>query len=162
MANKIEQDSIYPSFVDARISFSNEFADSSNQILQHTFSSISSQEHTKYKEAPVSSDFNFNVENYGLVSAADEIFFGGVLLPMEKTNDQRKVVKTTTTLRDEIISGQDSDRTVSKGFRSNWWKLGLNKSKKIHYNNNNNIVKFDSHITKKSQNCLASILESDD
>ncbi|KAG7582519.1 hypothetical protein ISN44_As08g021130 [Arabidopsis suecica] len=147
MANAVEQSSLYPSFVDARISFSNDFADSDSR--KQTASRMEDQ--MKYKEAPVSSDFKFNVENLGFTSAADEIFFGGVLLPLEKTT-QRKV----TTLRDEL-SAQDSDRTIlSKGSR-NWWKLGLNKSKKIHSNNNINF-----HLPHKSQNCLASILESDD
>ncbi|KAJ0264447.1 hypothetical protein HA466_0028080 [Hirschfeldia incana] len=150
MANTVEQDSMYSSFVDARISFSNDFADSDRLKLHQTISSR--QDQMKYKEAPVSSDFKFNVENYGFISAADEIFFGGVLLPLEKTH-QRKV----TTLREEL-SLQDSDRVNSKGSR-NWWKLGLNKSKKIHSKNNNN---NSFHLPHKSQNCLASILESDD
>ncbi|CAN6885435.1 unnamed protein product [Brassica oleracea var. botrytis] len=149
MANTVEQDAMYPSFVDARISFSNDFADSDHLTLHQTISSRKDQ--MKYKEAPVSSDFKFNVENYGFISAADEIFFGGVLLPLEKTR-QRKV----TTLREEL-SVQDSDRTNSKGSR-NWWKLGLSNPKKIHSKNNNN----NFHLPHKSQNCLASILESDD
>lgn len=140
MANAVEQSSLYSSsFVDARISFSNDFADSdhSSSQLQETISRAHDQ--MKYKEAPVSSDdFKFNVENFGFTSAADEIFFGGVLLPLEKTT-QRKV----TTLREEL-SAQDSDRTISKGSR-NWWKLGLNKSKKIHSNN------INFHLPHKSQ-----------
>ncbi|XP_010466052.1 PREDICTED: uncharacterized protein LOC104746305 [Camelina sativa] len=151
MANAVEQSSLYSSsFVDARISFSNDFADGTNHSrsqLQETISRAHDQ--MKYKEAPVSSDFKFNVENLGFTSAADEIFFGGVLLPLEKTT-QRKV----TTLREEL-SAQDSERTISKGSR-NWWKLGLNKSKKVHSNN------INFHLPHKSQNCLASILESDD
>ncbi|KAL1202842.1 hypothetical protein V5N11_011211 [Cardamine amara subsp. amara] len=144
MANTVEKSSMYSSFVDARISFSNDFADSdSKQTVPRTHDQM------KYKEAPVSSDFKFNVENYGFISAADEIFFGGVLLPLEKT--QRKV----TTLREELSSQDSSDRTISKGSRS-WWKLGLNKSKKIHSNN------INFHLPHKSQKCLASILESDD
>lgn len=141
MASSVEQASLYSSFVDARISFSNDFADStdhsSSSQLPHTFSS-SRQDQMKYKEAPVSSDFKFNVENYGFISAADEIFLGGVLLPLEKT--QRKV----TTLRDELSAQDHSDRTISKVPR-NWWKLGLNKSKKFHSNNNN------LHLPHKSQ-----------
>uniref|UniRef100_A0A1J3KAQ3 Uncharacterized protein n=1 Tax=Noccaea caerulescens TaxID=107243 RepID=A0A1J3KAQ3_NOCCA len=152
MANTVEQASMYSSFVDARISFSNDFADSdhhSGSQLHQTVSS-SRQDQMKYKEAPVSSDFKFNVESYGFISAADEIFFGGVLLPLEKTHE-RKV----TTIREEL-NAQDSDRTISKGSR-NWWKLGLYKSKKIHSNNNN-----INYLPQKSQNCLASILESSD
>ncbi|KAF8054811.1 hypothetical protein N665_1312s0004 [Sinapis alba] len=151
MANTVEQDSLYSSFVDARISFSNDFADSDHLKLHQTISSR--QDQMKYKEAPVSSDFKFNVENYGFISAAaDEIFFGGVLLPLEKTQTRK-----ATTLREEL-SVQDSDRTISKGSR-NWWKLGLSKPKKIHSKNNNN---NSFHLPHKSQNCLASILESDD
>ncbi|EOA31643.1 hypothetical protein CARUB_v10014845mg [Capsella rubella] len=148
MANAVEQSSLYSSsFVDARISFSNDFADSSQETIPRAHDQV------KYKEAPVSSDFKFNVENFGFTtSAADEIFFGGVLLPLEKAT-QRKVT-TTTTLREEL-SAQDSDRTNSKASRS-WWKLGLNKSKKIHSNN------INFHLPNRSQNCLASILESDD
>ncbi|CAH8372858.1 unnamed protein product [Eruca vesicaria subsp. sativa] len=149
MANTVEQDSMYSSFVDARISFSNDFADSDRSCSQLHQTVSSRQDQMKYKEAPVSSDFKFNVENYGFISAADEIFFGGVLLPLEKTH-QRKV----TTIREEL-SVQDSDRANSKGSR-NWWKLGLSKPKKIQSKNNS------FHLPHKSQNCLASILESDD
>ncbi|KFK39240.1 hypothetical protein AALP_AA3G218600 [Arabis alpina] len=146
MANTIEQSSLYSSFVDARISFSNDFADSSD----HMSKTVSrAQDLMKYKEAPVSSDFKFNVENnYGFISAADEIFLGGVLLPLEMTQ------KKMTTLREELCA-QDSDLTISKSSR-NWWKLGLNKSKKVHSNNNS------FTLPNKSQKCLASILESDD
>lgn len=129
MANTVEQSSIYSSFVDARISFSNDFADSTDHMSKTVSRAL---DQVKYKEAPVSSDFKFNVENYGFISAADEIFLGGVLLPLEKTQ------KKMTTLRDEL-SAQDSDRTISKSSR-NWWKLGLNKSKKFHSNNNNNFT----------------------
>ncbi|VVA98195.1 unnamed protein product [Arabis nemorensis] len=146
MANTVEQSSLYSSFVDARISFSNDFADSSD----HMSKTVSrAQDQMKYKEAPVSSDFKFNVENYGFISAADEIFLGGVLLPLEKTQ------KKMTTLREELSAQDHPDRTISKSSR-NWWKLGLNKSKKVHSNNNS------FTLPNKSQNCLASILESDD
>ncbi|XP_027157882.1 uncharacterized protein LOC113759505 [Coffea eugenioides] len=96
-----------------RISFSNDFADT-QQPTKHDHS---------YREAPVSSDFEFSVSGYNMISA-DEVFFKG------------KIVPTKTTLRDELLV-EDDDMDVSsprlhKGM-SRWKeRLGLKRSS-IHH-----------------------------
>ncbi|XP_059624727.1 uncharacterized protein LOC132267605 [Cornus florida] len=77
-----------------RISFSNDFVDSSNHSHHRERSS---------REAPVSSDFEFSVTNYSMMSA-DELFFKGRLLPYKDcgSNHCQK-----TTLRDELLVGDD-------------------------------------------------------
>lgn len=111
-----------------RISFSSDFVDI--------------QQSLKYQEQrsaapPVSSssDFEFSVSNYNMMTA-DELFFEGRLLPYKDSN------RTVTTLREELLveeeEGDDEDdnddasqRPTSRPGR---WKgfLGLKKS----HNNN--------------------------
>ncbi|KGN62010.1 uncharacterized protein LOC101205218 [Cucumis sativus] len=105
-----------------RISFSSDFVDI--------------QQSLKYQEQrsaapPVSSssDFEFSVSNYNMMTA-DELFFEGRLLPYKDSN------RTATTLREELLveeeEGEDEDdndasqRPTSRGR----WKgfLGLKKS----------------------------------
>nr|GMC85437.1 uncharacterized protein LOC109161269 [Ipomoea batatas] len=96
-----------------RISFSNDFADSQHP-KRHDHS---------YKEAPVSSDFEFSVPTYNIISA-DEVFFKGKLLPLKEKSTK------TTTLRDELL--QDSDDDYGDLFlkgTSRWReRLGLKRS----------------------------------
>ncbi|KAL8528673.1 hypothetical protein ACS0TY_006210 [Phlomoides rotata] len=68
-----------------RISFSNDFAESSHNNKG------------AYTDAPVSSDFEFSVNNYSMMSA-DELFSKGKILPLKPK---------TTTLRDELRSQVD-------------------------------------------------------
>lgn len=78
-----------------RISFSNDFVD----IQQITKPERSS------RDAPVSSDFEFSVSNYSMMSA-DELFFKGRLLPFkDNCNNQ---MQRTTTLRDELLVDDDA------------------------------------------------------
>lgn len=72
--------------VSPRISFSNDFVDTQQ---------ISKQEKSCRSEAPVSSDFEFSVTNYSMMSA-DELFFKGRLLPFKDNNKK-------TTLREELL-----------------------------------------------------------
>lgn len=97
-----------------RISFSNDFADSQHP-KRHDHS---------YKEAPVSSDFEFSVPSYNIISA-DEVFFKGKILPLKE-----KSTKSTTTLRDELLSAADDDYgdIFSKGTRRWKERLGLKRS----------------------------------
>lgn len=80
--------------MDPRISFSNDFADTAE---------LSSVKHENiYREAPVSSDFEFSVKNYTMTSA-DDIIFEGMLLPL-KANSKK------TTLKEELLVDDDDNK----------------------------------------------------
>ncbi|XP_041015841.1 uncharacterized protein LOC121258395 [Juglans microcarpa x Juglans regia] len=119
-----EQQSLCTPTVDPRISFSNDSLEIQQSATKH--------ENT-YREAPVSSEFDFCVKNYTMMSA-DELFFKGMLLPVKNSciNQQRKM-----TLRDELSVDDDyedvSPRIPKNGNR--WrerlgFKKGLSSSKK--------------------------------
>lgn len=79
-----------------------------------------------YRDAPVSSDFEFSVTNYSMMSA-DELFSQGRLLPLkESSNNQFQ----KTTLRDELMVEDDRDFSLRPPKSSTKWKgfLGLKKS----------------------------------
>lgn len=100
-----------------RISFSNDFVD----IQQ------ASKQERSFRDAPASSDFEFSVTNYSMMSA-DELFFKGRLLPFKDNYNNQ--MQRTTTLRDELLVGDDDDdvsRRPPKGPTR--WKglLGLKK-----------------------------------
>ncbi|KAG6394676.1 hypothetical protein SASPL_145265 [Salvia splendens] len=98
-----------------RISFSNDFVESS------------SRSHSRYRDAPVSSDFEFSVTNYSMMSA-DELFSKGRLLPLKEGKN--------TTLRDELQNDDDEDEDDQDQDRQHppknptRWRgfLGLRKS----------------------------------
>ncbi|KAG6576953.1 uncharacterized protein LOC111430534 [Cucurbita moschata] len=79
--------------MDPRISFSNDFADTKQPFKLENM----------YREAPVSSDFEFTVKNRCMIPA-DEMFFEGKLLPL-KNSSRNLLVKTT--LRDELKVNED-------------------------------------------------------
>lgn len=104
--------------ISPRISFSNDFVDSQQ-------ASIIKQERSS-RDTPVSSDFEFSVSNYSMMSA-DELFFKGRLLPFKDTQIQ----KTTTTLREELLVDDDEHEDFSlRPPKGSSWKgfLGLRKS----------------------------------
>ncbi|XP_061337769.1 uncharacterized protein LOC133284712 [Gastrolobium bilobum] len=106
-----------------RISFSNDFVD----VQQAT-----KQERSSRSEAPVSSDFEFSTTNHSMMSA-DELFFKGRLLPF-KDNCINQVQRATTTLREELLVGDDDEYQgfslrPPKGSSTKWKGfLGLRKS----------------------------------
>ncbi|XP_027348509.1 uncharacterized protein LOC113860083 [Abrus precatorius] len=110
--------------VSPRISFSNDFVD----LQQAT----TKQERSSRSDAPaVSSDFEFSVTNYSMMSA-DELFFKGRLLPF-KDNCNNQVQRATTTLREELLVDDDEYQDFSlrppKGSSTRWKGfLGLRKS----------------------------------
>ncbi|KAF7809823.1 uncharacterized protein G2W53_036566 [Senna tora] len=112
--------------ISPRISFSNDFVDSHSQQA-----SIIKQERSS-RDAPVSSDFEFSVSNYSMMSGADELFFKGRILPFKDTQIQRP----TTTLREELLAVDDDDEGFQdfslrppKGSSTSWKGfLGLRKS----------------------------------
>ncbi|KAH7517972.1 hypothetical protein FEM48_Zijuj09G0121100 [Ziziphus jujuba var. spinosa] len=108
--------------MDPRISFSNDFADTTQLSIKHD---------NIYREAPVSSDFEFSVNNYKMISA-DEAIFEGMLLPLKdnSTNQPRK-----TTLKDELLLDDDDEDNYEQMFLRpskslGRWKerLGLKKA----------------------------------
>ncbi|WCJ31119.1 hypothetical protein M5689_012631 [Euphorbia peplus] len=119
-----------------RISFSNDFADSQQILKNH--------HEIRPSSSNVSSDFEFSVSNYSMMSA-DELFCKGRFLPF-KNNSSNQAQRTT--IRDELLAGDDDHHQVSlrppKGASSARWRglLGLKRShigsKKIDNNNNNN------------------------
>ncbi|KAG2705415.1 hypothetical protein I3760_05G052400 [Carya illinoinensis] len=120
-----EQQSLCTPTVDPRISFSNDFAD----IQQPT------KHENTYREAPVSSEFEFSVKNYSMMSA-DELFFKGMMLPVKnsRTNQQRKM-----TLRDELSVDDDDYEDVFPRIPKNGsrWieRLGLKKGLSLYPTN---------------------------
>ncbi|XP_041990523.1 uncharacterized protein LOC121741706 [Salvia splendens] len=80
-----------------------------------------------YREAPVSSDFEFSVRNYSMISA-DEVFFDGKMLPSRESFTKAK------TLRDELLSSDDGCEDVSsrRAKGTNRWRerFGLKRTPK--------------------------------
>ncbi|KAB1207097.1 hypothetical protein CJ030_MR7G011418 [Morella rubra] len=122
MFNTEQQGLCNPS-VDPRISFSNDFADIPHPTKHENI----------YREAPVSSEFEFSVKDYSMITA-DEAFFKGMLLPVKNscTNQQRKM-----TLRDELSVDDDYEEVFPRipKSASRWrerlgLKKGLSPSKK--------------------------------
>lgn len=106
-----------------RISFSNDFAESRHERTAAAATAAAA--------TPASSDFEFfPVANCSsTMSGADELFFKGRLLPYKDSG----CPKTTTTLRDELLAGEDGDGDgVAQGRppKGSKWKgfLGLRKS----------------------------------
>ncbi|CDP02489.1 unnamed protein product [Coffea canephora] len=120
--------------ISPRISFSNDFIESSSSSI--TSHSTSHRPHMvrTYRDAPVSSDFEFSVSNYSMMSA-DELFSQGRLLPLKENCGTRQFQKTTT-LRDELqqVEEEDDEDDIFSlrppKSSSTRWKgfLGLKKS----------------------------------
>lgn len=101
-----------------RISFSNDFVDLQQAMKQ--------QERRSDTHIPVvSSDFEFSVTNYSMMSA-DELFSKGRLLPYK----DNKIQRATTTLKQELLHNDDEYDSFSLRPPKGRWKglLGLRKS----------------------------------
>ncbi|KDP42305.1 hypothetical protein JCGZ_01629 [Jatropha curcas] len=118
-----DQQSLFTSSMNPRISFSSDFAESQEAIKY---------ERKSYREAPVSSDFEFSVPNYSMIPA-DEIFCKGMILPLKEncTNQLRKM-----TLRDELlVDDEDEDEfdALPRVHKSSvWWKERLSLKRSTH------------------------------
>ncbi|KAF2321207.1 hypothetical protein GH714_035492 [Hevea brasiliensis] len=136
-----EQQGLYTSSMDPRISFSSDFADAQEAIKYEK----------SYREAPVSSDFEFSVRNYSMIPA-DEIFCKGMILPLKDncTNQLRKM-----TLRDELLVDDDEDDDFAALPRvqksSGWWKerLGLRRGHIASKKGDRNIEVFQGIVEEK-------------
>ncbi|KAM0936960.1 hypothetical protein DsansV1_C26g0194111 [Dioscorea sansibarensis] len=103
-----------------RISFSNDF------VVEQA-AAISSV--PKLSPTPGDPDFEFSVGSRPMM-AADELFFKGRLVPLR----EHCIMPRTTTLRDELLAGDEDDADVwasstSRPMKSIKWKelLGLKK-----------------------------------
>ncbi|KAK9670398.1 hypothetical protein RND81_13G199300 [Saponaria officinalis] len=115
-----------PTPMSPRISFSNDFVESSHNSRHLLCNSTSSLE----RHSPPSLDFEFSVSNHSMLPA-DELFFKGRLLPFKDNNNG----KMQRTLRDELLVDDECDFSLkplkgSSSSSSNRWKgfLGLRKS----------------------------------
>ncbi|KAJ8546152.1 hypothetical protein K7X08_018735 [Anisodus acutangulus] len=136
-----------------RISFSNDFIDSSTTSSHHQQQLMNNQR--SYRDAPVSSDFEFSVTNYSMISA-DELFSKGRLLPFKESSCPSGLTQKTT-IRDKLLNDDNDDdftlRIPKSG--STRWKglLGLKKShvgsKKI--DKKNEEKRSEEHGSKNSQ-----------
>ncbi|XP_016462165.1 uncharacterized protein LOC107785384 [Nicotiana tabacum] len=113
-----------------RISFSTDFIDSSQQ--QHHQHMMKNDTTSYYRDAPVSSDFEFSVANHSIITGADELFSKGRLLPFKEKSSSSSTT-TTTTLRDELLNNDEDDFTLripKSSSSTTRWKglLGLKKS----------------------------------
>ncbi|KAA8545883.1 hypothetical protein F0562_020666 [Nyssa sinensis] len=108
-----EQQGVCNSNMGPRISFSNDFANTQQGIMQES----------SYREAPVSSDFEFSVSGHSM-NSADELFSKGKLLPLKENCSKM-------TLRDELLVDDDDEDALPRLPKaSGWWKerLGLRRT----------------------------------
>ncbi|XP_074294883.1 uncharacterized protein LOC141622771 [Silene latifolia] len=101
-----QKNSMNSNYISPRISFSNGFAESQSGIIN--LQSIDQYDHCPATSAGL--DFEFSVATFDM-NVADDLFFNGRLLPI--VEDQKTLgVKNkgeTTTLRDELLAGDDDD-----------------------------------------------------
>lgn len=107
MYNNSDQNPNFGAPMSPRISFSNDFVESARQA------SNPGHELTRLKEtssSSSSSDFEFSVTGYSMMSA-DELFFKGRLLPFQDTcrHGKKGATTTTTTLREELLAEEEED-----------------------------------------------------
>lgn len=122
-------------FLGPRISFSNDFGDTQ----QATSANLKLN---TYREAPVSSEFEFSVPCFAS-NSADELFFKAKInVPLKE-----KVV----TLRDELLASDDDDDDIFLPKSSGWWRFGrtqtqsqsLNFAKKGDHKNHGGLETID-------------------
>ena len=89
MLNDEHHQGVFISTMDPTISFSNDFAFDPHQGIKYE---------RNYREAPVSSDFEFSVKNFAMIPA-DEIFFKGMLLPLKDNNGTEQGRKLTVEIQ---------------------------------------------------------------
>ncbi|KAI7748368.1 hypothetical protein M8C21_021635 [Ambrosia artemisiifolia] len=111
-------------FLGPRISFSNDFAD--------TQQTTTNMKNNTYREAPVSSEFEFSVPSFAS-NSADELFFKTKILPLKE--------KAVTTLRDELLAAKDDDDDdIFFPKSSGWWRFGKSQSQSLNLNHNSSFA----------------------
>ncbi|XP_059294942.1 uncharacterized protein LOC132048011 [Lycium ferocissimum] len=128
-----------------RISFSNDFVESSrSNSISHSSQLHQMMKNDRvYRDAPVSSDFEFNVTNYSMMSA-DQLFSKGRLLPLKESCSHK-----TTTLRDELLHEDKDDFSLRPPKSSTRWK-GLLRLKKSHIGSRNVDKNNEGNVEKRS------------
>ncbi|KAF9622510.1 hypothetical protein IFM89_031914 [Coptis chinensis] len=134
-----------------RISFSNDFADTQQQIINHE---------KRTPTTSTSSDFEFSVSNYNMM-AADELFSKGRLLPFKDNCTNQFQPKMT--LREELLHDEEEDRMASSSSSSgkppkgpSRWKelLGLKRNNHIvskKADKRSMVHEEEAHTSKSSQ-----------
>ncbi|KAJ0798256.1 hypothetical protein HanPI659440_Chr04g0182851 [Helianthus annuus] len=110
-------------FLGPRISFSNDFADTQQTTTTTTTTNL--KNNNTYREAPVSSEFEFSVPCFAS-NSADELFFKTKILPLKE--------KPLTTLRDELLAANDDDDDIFFPKTSGWWRFGKSQSQSLNHN----------------------------
>ncbi|GMP48405.1 hypothetical protein CsSME_00015768 [Camellia sinensis var. sinensis] len=138
-----------------RISFSNDFADA-QQMIKHERS---------YREPPASSsDFEFSVSNYGMISA-EELIVKGKLVPVKEHCSKM------TTLRDELLVDDDDDDEYAlprlpKGGSYHWkQRLGLKRAHVVPKKadpNKTGISKNQSHSVSLLQELIDGLIDKEE
>ncbi|KAJ0591312.1 hypothetical protein HanRHA438_Chr04g0201661 [Helianthus annuus] len=115
-------------FLGPRISFSNDFADTQQTT---TTTTTNLKNNNTYREAPVSSEFEFSVPCFAS-NSADELFFKKTkILPLKE--------KPLTTLRDELLApNDDDDDDIFFPKASGWWRFGKSQTQSQSLNLNHN------------------------
>lgn len=115
-----------------RISFSTDFSSSDNTSndMKHA--------HKNYREAPVSSDFEFCISGFNIINSADELFSKGKIIPLRDNNNFTKTTTTSSTIRDELLVEDDDymdfSPAVGGGPRfSRGWRQRLGLKKPHHF-----------------------------
>ncbi|KAL6551716.1 hypothetical protein OROGR_007870 [Orobanche gracilis] len=156
-----------------RISFSNDFTDHPSQYSHsnpHHHHQVRAAA-AAYREAPVSSDFQFPVRKHSMMSA-DELFSKGRLLPSKESccssNSQKTMAAPATTLRDELQNENEGSFSIMRppsnknptswrgllGIRSKKSERAVEKRADAYYSNNHNHDGDDDddvQCSKKSQ-----------
>ncbi|KAM7264448.1 hypothetical protein ACFE04_002131 [Oxalis oulophora] len=149
-----------PPLVSPRISFSNDFVESSHHINIH-------QHRQERSLAPVSSDFEFSVTNYSMMSA-DELFSKGKLLPYRENNNNNNnntnQSQSQRTLREELLVNdhqddhhqEDKNRLKIPKSNSTRWKgfLGLRRSHIGSRKSEPEVIKNNTSTSTTSQEIL--------
>lgn len=138
-----------------RISFSNDFVESAAQKAVKPVLEL-----TQIKDASSSSDFEFSVTGYSMITAADELFFKGQILPFKDLCRRRHGKRgAATTLREELLIGKeeeedDHDDSMElrppKGSTASRWK-GLMGLRKAHIGSKNAGVSESAHHSAATQ-----------
>ncbi|KAL6553145.1 hypothetical protein OROGR_006987 [Orobanche gracilis] len=125
-----EKKSAPPPPMSPRISFSNDFSDPPSQYSHPDHHHQVRAAAAAYREAPVSSDFQFPVRKHSMMSA-DELFSKGRLLPSKESCCSSNSQKTTTTLRDELQNENEGSFSIKRPPSNKSWRglLGIRSKK---------------------------------
>ncbi|KAK4742317.1 hypothetical protein SAY87_000318 [Trapa incisa] len=130
-----------------RMSFSSDFMVDSSQLGYELGAA--------YKEAPVSSDFEFSAMGChpSSLTLADEIFYQGKLLPVDDLGCSDQARRMTTTLREELLvgeGGEDEPPRKSAGSGGRWMeRLRLKKGRRHRGSGGKGLETVEEEVTSR-------------